>query len=265
MQFIKPLIAFFIAIIIILLDISNNLNYIKKTISTVVTPIYFLADFPNEIINWITDIGSERENLTKENRKLNNEFLELKTKLQIHNNLILENEKLSKLLNASYKIPEKKIKLAKINSISQSRLKKEIVINIGSNKDILKSQIALGANGVVGQVIQSTPFYSRIKLLTDPTQRVPVKNSRNGTRGLTKGIASNDNLIKVEFITNDVDVKLGDIFITSGIGGSYPSGYPVGEVIDIIKDNDDTFLSIHLKPIENINELEFVIIILDIL
>lgn len=265
MQFIKPLIASLIAIIIILTDIySNHLDSLKKSASTIIlTPIYFLADLPNEAFNWITDIGIEKDYIIKENGQLKNELLELKTKLQTQNNLILENKKLSELLNSSYKISTKSFKLAKIKSLSQSRLKEEIIINKGSNENILELQTVLGANGVVGQIIEATNFYSKVKLITDPTQRVPVKNSRNGIRGITKGAASNNNLIKLEFITNDADVKLGDIFITSGIGGSYIDGYPVGVVENIIKNNDNNFLLINLKLIEDINKLEFVIVVLD--
>lgn len=262
MQLIKLSFACLIAITLILLDIySNYLNGIKKFSSTIATPIYVIADLPSEVINWITDLGSTKEDLIKKNKLLENELLDLKTKLKIQNNVILENKKISQLLNASYKIPQNTIKLAKINSISQSRLKEEIVVKAGSNEAVADYQIVLGADGVVGQVIETTPLFSRIKLLTDPTQRIPVKNSRNGSRGLTKGIAANNNLVKVEFITKDEEVNLGDIFITSGIGNSYPAGYPVGKVVDIIK-NKDEFLSVLIEPIEKINELEFVIIII---
>jgi rod shape-determining protein MreC len=90
---------------------------------------------------------------------------------------------------------------------------------------------------------------------------MPVKNVRNGIRGITKGLATNRIGIMVEFITLDSDVKLGDIFVTSGIGTTYPPGYLVGEVSKIDKPLNEAFLAISLKPIQNMDKLEFVLIV----
>jgi rod shape-determining protein MreC len=65
----------------------------------------------------------------------------------------------------------------------------------------------------------------------------------------------------VEFIALDSDVKLGDIFVTSGVGTTYPPGYPVGEVSKIDKPPNEAFLTITLKPIQNMDKLEFVLIV----
>ncbi len=158
-------------------------------------------------------------------------------------------------------MPANTVKLARVKSIAQSRLKRQLVINKGSNDNILALQIVLGANGVVGQIIQSTPFYATVQLTTDPTQHIPVKNVRNGARAITKGIAANKSGMKVEFMPSDADVKLGDIFVTSGIGQSYPEGYPVGEVIEVSAPHDEAFLLIKLRPLEDMNELEFVLVV----
>ena len=81
------------------------------------------------------------------------------------------------------------------------------------------------------------------------------------SRGITKGLAANKSGMKVEFMPADADVKLGDIFVTSGIGQSYPEGYPVGEVIEVSAPHDEAFLLIRLRPLEDMNELEFVLVV----
>ena len=90
---------------------------------------------------------------------------------------------------------------------------------------------------------------------------MPVKNARNGIRGITKGLATSDRGMIVEFIPLDSDVKLGDIFVTSGIGTTYPPGYLVGEVSKIDKPPNEAFLTITLKPMQNMDKLEFILII----
>jgi len=262
MRLLKPLIPALIAIILIVLDTHfSYLDNIKRNSATLLSPIYFLVDLPSQMMNWVSDKGSDTEQLIRKNERLTNELLELKAKLQIYNNLVLENQKISRLIDASYTLPANSVILARIKSISQSRLKKQLVINKGSNDNILESQIVLGAKGVVGQIIQSTPFYATVQLATDPTQHIPVKNARNGARGITKGLASNKSGMKVEFMPSEADVKLGDVFVTSGISESYPAGYPVGEVIKVSTPQDEAFLLIRLKPLEDMNELEFVLIV----
>jgi rod shape-determining protein MreC len=90
---------------------------------------------------------------------------------------------------------------------------------------------------------------------------MPVKNSRNGIRGITKGLASNEKGMIVEYVPLESDVKLGDVFVTSGIGNSYPVGYLVGRVTEINTLLNDSFLSITLQPLQNMNKLELVLII----
>ena len=262
MRLLKPLLPALIAIILIVLDARfAYLDNLKRNSNALLSPIYFLVDLPTQIIHWVSDKGSDTEQLISENEQLTNELFELKAKLQIYNNLVLENKKISQLIDASYTLPSNSVRLARIKSVSQSRLKRQLVINKGSNDNILLSQIVLGANGVVGQVIQSSPFYATVQLTTDPTQRIPVKNVRNGARGITKGLASNKSGMKVDFMPIASDVKLGDIFVTSGIGGTYPPGYPVGKVIEVISPPNDAFLLVKLKPLEEINTLEFVLVV----
>jgi rod shape-determining protein MreC len=90
---------------------------------------------------------------------------------------------------------------------------------------------------------------------------MPVKNSRNGIRGITKGIASNEKGMIVEYVPLDSDVKVGDLYLTSGIGNSYPSGYLLGRVTSIDNSLDPSFLSITLQPSQNMDQLEMVLII----
>jgi rod shape-determining protein MreC len=89
---------------------------------------------------------------------------------------------------------------------------------------------------------------------------VPIKNQRNGIRGISKGIASNRGKLVVNFIESDLDVLLGDIFATSAVGSKFPDGYPVGKVTHIEQHTDDPFLHIELAPLQKIEQLEFILI-----
>jgi len=262
MRLLKLFVPVFLSIILIILDTRfSYLDNFKKLTLTLLSPIYVIVDLPSQVIDWVNDKGADNETLIGENDYLKGQLFELKARLQIYNNLALENQKISKLLDSSYKIPNHDVLLARVKSVSQSRLSKKIVIDKGSNDGVALSQIIIGSDGTVGQIAQVTPMFATVSLLTDPTQFIPVKNSRNGIRGITKGVASKEEGMIVEYVPLDSDVKVGDLFLTSGIGNSYPSGYLVGRVTSINDLLDASFLSITLQPAQNMNKLEMVLIV----
>jgi len=262
MRLFKLIVPILISIILIVVDTRfSYLDNFKRFTLTLLSPVYLVVDLPSHVVDWVNDQGSDTAQLVSENKYLEGKLIELKVRLQAYSNLVLENQKLTQLLDATYTIPEHQITLAHVKSISQSRLKKQVIINKGSNDGIRNTQLVVGSDGVVGQVTQVTPLYSTVLLVTDPIQHMPVKNVRNGIRGITKGLATNERGMIVEFIPVDSDVKLGDIFVTSSIGTTYPPGYLVGEVYRIDKPPNEAFLSITLKPMQNMDKLEFILIV----
>ena len=137
MRLFKLFVPIFLSIILIVLDARfSYLDSFKRFTLTLLSPIYLVVDLPSQVIDWINDKGSENELLVSQNDYLEGQLIELKAKLQTYNNLTLENQKLSNLLEASYLIPEHNVKLARIKSISQSRLSKKIIINKGFNDGV---------------------------------------------------------------------------------------------------------------------------------
>jgi rod shape-determining protein MreC len=151
--------------------------------------------------------------------------------------------------------------LARIESVSQSRLKKQIMINKGSSDNLKIGQVVLGAEGIIGQTTQITPNSSRVLMVSDPTQYIPVKNARNGIRGVSQGMAENQAHLLVKFIQPDADIKIGDIFLSSALGGKFPDDYALGRVIRAeLRENED-FLYVVLEPMQKTHHLEFVLIL----
>ena len=261
MQFLKLFTPVFIAIFLILSDYKfSYLDNLKQSIAKLISPIYLVVNLPSQLYIWIDEQGTTKQTLLNQNKQLNGELTRLKANLQTHNALLLENQKLKQLLGASYQISSQKFILGRVSSVSQSRLKKQIIINKGSNDNLAVGQVVLGSKGVIGQITQTTPLYSTVLMITDPTQYVPIKNQRNGIRGISKGVASNQGRLVVNFIESDFDVVLGDLFLTSAIGSKFPAGYPMGKVIHIEQHTDDPFLHIELAPIQTTEQLEFVLI-----
>ncbi len=222
-----------------------------------------MVNLPSKIYIWIDEQGTSKDQLIRNNNNLHRKLLKLKAKLQTYNALTLENKKLQALLDSSYTVKQQNFILARISALSQSRLKKQIIIDKGSSNGIKVGQVALSAKGIIGQVSRTTPLYSTILMVSDPTQHVPVKNERNSIRGISRGVAENNHLLNVEFIEPNLDVKVGDIFLSSSIGSKFPNGYPLGTVIRVEKHQNEPFLHIQLKPTQALEQLEFVIIVTD--
>lgn len=261
MSFLQLLIPIFIAIFLILSDYKfSYLDSIKQAIAQAISPIYLLVNSPSQVYTWINEQGTDKQTLLNQNKQLNDELIRLKVGFQTHNALLLENQKLTKLLGASYRLSEQKFVSARLNSVTQSRLKKQIVIDKGSMDGLQVGQIALGPDGVVGQLVQVMPLHSTLLMITDPTQYVPIKNQRNGVRGISKGLASHKSRLQVDFIKSELDVVLGDVFLTSAVGSKFPAGYPVGKVTRVEQPIDSPFLKIELTPIQTTEQLEFLLI-----
>jgi rod shape-determining protein MreC len=229
----------------------NAFSSIKSQINFIVSPVYRVVDFPSAVYQYLNNDNNGKQ-LTKE-------LLILKSKEQGYNALLLENQRLSKMLGASYSIKDNNYTLARITSISQSRLKKHIIIDKGSSHNIQNNNIVISGNGVVGVVVSVNSHYSTIKLITDPLSYIPVRNTRNGERGIAKGVANNSNNLIIKHNNPEIDIKIGDIFTTSGYGGVFSKNFDVGKVVDITQNNNN-FLDIILSPTQIIDNTIFVLV-----
>ena len=150
MRLVKLFVPVLLSIILIVLDTRfSYLDNFKKFTLTLLSPIYVIVDLPSQVINWVNDKGADNEILIGENDYLKSQLIELKARLQTYNNLALENQKISELLDSSYEIPNHDVLLARVKSISQSRLSNKIVIDKGLNDEVALSQLVLALMGLL--------------------------------------------------------------------------------------------------------------------
>jgi rod shape-determining protein MreC len=252
MQYIKFIISAILAIIIMILDYRlNAFESLKTGIKFIMTPVYKTLDFPGSVYDYL--------NTSNNNKQYIKELLILKNKVNNYNSLLLENQRLSQMLEASYTIVDASFVLARITDIKQSRLRKHIVIDKGSDEGVVDGLVVISSNGVVGRVIQSNYGYSVVRLITDPLSYIPVLNTRSGERGVAKGIADTSGNLIIKHIRPDADISIGDIWTTSGKGGVFTKHFQVGKVIDI-KQNNNNFIDIILSPMQHINQTVFTLV-----
>ncbi len=263
----KNVADFYILLLFVALSITNisldikyaNSNYIRILINDLlINPIQYMVETPSNFFNQIMEEKKNIAELTKKIELLEKENIALKANIQKID--LLENE-VSRLRAIKTKV-DGKIKKIKIASVIRRDIlpdKESIQINAGSSDDVRLGQTIFGINGLVGQIVEVNMQSSKILLITDTNSNVPGIIARTGTQVIVKG-RSQDNMLEVSFISNDADLKSGDLISTSGQADRYLASLKIGRITEIIKNEGERFATVIVEPtedIENINEVIF--------
>lgn len=238
---------------------QQHMESVRSALSVVVYPLQWLVDLPASSSEWFQEALSTRRMLQEENARLRTEQLVLKAELQKMEALESENLRLRELLDSSFKVRDR-VLIAEIMAVDLDPYRHQILLNKGSDNDVYNGQPLVDANGVMGQVIQVSPFTSTAMLITDPGHAVPVQVNRNGLRSIALGTGSLTNL-SLPYLPNNADIQTGDLLITSGLGGRFPPGYPVARVENVIRDPGESFAHIFARPLADLNRSREVLLV----
>lgn len=210
---------------------NDHLEFVRTTISTVVYPLQYAASFTADLPRQVSLLMVDRKTLQEENERLREEQLHLYSRLQRVATLEEENRRLRALLESSVEFYER-VLVAELVGIELEPFRQQIVINKGLTHEVYNGQPVVDSGGIMGQVIHVSPFSSTVLLITDPSHAIPVLVNRNGLRSVAVGLGQ-DNILSLEHIPVNADIKAGDLVLSSGLGRKFPSGYPVGTVSSI--------------------------------
>ena len=225
---------------------STRLEPIRTSLSFFVDPLKYLVDLPSVIVEQAADSVSSYRALKKENERLREEQLIHQTRLLKLAALEKENIRLRALLENSFKLGEQ-VLVAELLSVNTAPYEHIVVVNKGTRFGVHTQQPVLDANGVVGQVFRALPFSSEIMLITDPNHAIPVQVNRNGLLTIAVGSGQMNRLV-LPFLPGNADIRPGDLLITSGLGGTFPQGYPVAVVDEFTSQPNKAFATITATP-----------------
>jgi rod shape-determining protein MreC len=170
-----------------------------------------------------------------------------------------ENNYLKALLKSSRQVKGRTL-IAELLSVDFEPFVNQVILNKGSRDGVYMGQPVLDATGVMGQVVQVGPITSRVLLINDPHSGIAVQDVRNGIRAMVVGDSYSGKL-RLLYLPKTADVKVDDIFLTSGLGDRYPEGYPVGKVISVKKDPAQLFAEVYLQPSAHLDSSRQVLLI----
>lgn len=212
----------------------------------VVRPFNWVARSPMQAWDWLTEQIQTRAQLQEHNQSLAHENLILQRKVLQMANLIAENARLKELLNATGMV-EDSVVVAELLSVSPDPKRLEITLNRGQADGAFVGQPVLDDAGLVGHIIDISQHTARVLTITDTNNAVPVQVTRNGVRGIAEGSGRLDE-IYIRNLVPTTDIQTGDIVVSSGLGGRYPAGYPIGVVTSLDYDSADAFLRVVVRP-----------------
>jgi len=232
---------------------------IRAAMSLPLAPLQYLVSWPTSFFDNVKSAISTHDDLVNENLSLKAEQLLLRSQLQRLIAIESENNYLKALLQSSRQVKGKTL-IAELLAVDFEPFVNQVILNKGSRDGVYVGQPVLDATGVMGQVIQTGPITSRVLLINDPHSGVAVQDVRNGVRAMAVGDSYSGKL-RLMYVPKTADIKVNDIFLTSGLGDHYPEGYPVGKVISVKKEPTQQFAEVYLQPSAHLDSSRQVLLI----
>ncbi|MGA2655721.1 MAG: rod shape-determining protein MreC, partial [Gammaproteobacteria bacterium] len=208
---------------------QHQLAQVRSVLSSLVTPIFFIVDWPFDVLRKVQNHVHSRQALIRENTNLKREQVLANMRLQRLQTLETENKRLRLLLDSEAVTHQHRILIAEILKIDLDPFARKVIINKGSEQGVYLGQPIVDAYGIVGQIIEVGLFDSVVLLITDINHAIPVQSNRSGARAVATGTGADHELI-LSHVTTTADIKEGDLLVSSGLGGLFPQGYPVARV-----------------------------------
>lgn len=238
---------------------DDHLSRVRQGLSLAVHPIRVLVDLPFDVWQSASAALAEREQLLGENARLRRERLNASFRLQRLAALERENARLRELLDSTAPL-ETRALIAEILAVDLDPYRQRFTLNRGLDDDVYVGQALLDASGVVGQVVQVGPMSAEAVLITDADHAVPVTVNRNELRTIAVGTGDTSRL-RLPYLTNSADVRVGDLLVSSGLGGVFPSGYPVGHVVEVRMRPGQSFADVIAEPASKLDRDQEVLLV----
>ena len=231
----------------------------ERTVLTLTTPLQKGLDVFTEETGllwsnylWLIDAQKENIRLNDQNRQLQRELVAL-------SEVRLENQRLRRLLEFVDEV-KRPVLPARVVAEDISSWARTIVIDKGTEMGLREGLPVVVAEGVVGRIIKTAANSSRVLLITDASSAVASMIQRTRTRGVARGLGGN---LALEYASREDDLQVDDLLITSGMGGVFPKGLVLGQVVLIEQGQFGLFQKVEIVPSTDFSRLEEVLVLLD--
>jgi rod shape-determining protein MreC len=253
-------IALVLALVLIFADSRwQHLEVLRSSLSVALYPIHYLAALPSRLARAVDGRLAGEADLRERNALLERENLELKGRMQTFVSLQVENRRLRDLLDSSFKLRDR-VLVARLLEVDLDPYRQQVLVDKGSSSGIFVGQPVLDADAVMGQVVRTSPLTATVLLITDAAHSLPVQINRNGLRSVATG-SGLINRLNLMHLPKNADVRIGDLLVTSGLGGVFPPGYPVARITEVRDDPGSPFAVVAAEPTARLDRSHEVLLV----
>jgi rod shape-determining protein MreC len=197
--------------------------------------------------------------LRQRNSEMEVEVSRMQTEIIVLKQQISETRVLSALVDFARVQPENRYLAASVIGRDPSPFLDYVIINRGSDDGLRRGMPVVTQQGLVGRIAAVTADAARVQLITDPASNINVKLEPSRAQAVIRGEVSGE--ISLAMIPQSAQVEIGDLILTSGLGGNYPTNILIGQVTGVRRRETDLFQSASVQPVVDFNQLEIVLII----
>ena len=237
----------------------DHLGRIRRVLSVVAYPVQIAVASPFEGWDWFRESVTTRDALRADKAKLEAQLRLAEFRLQRYEALEAESQRLRALRSNTAAVADRFV-IGDVMDIDLDAFRERVLVDKGAQDGVFVGQAVLDAGGVFGQVARVGQLTAEVILVSDATHAIPVQINRNGLRTIAVGTGDMGRL-KLPYLPTSADVVAGDLLVTSGLGGGFPAGYPVGTVAEVKRDPAQSLADVDVKPaaaLDRSRELMFV-------
>lgn len=232
---------------------------VRIYMDSVVSPLIYLANTPRQLVDELSEQLHSRADLMAENQKLEQQLFLLRSDLLRLKQVTQENQHLRELLGSPVNLDSRKM-VAQILSVDSDPFVHQVVIDKGVLNGVFDGQPVVNDQGVIGQVLSVGKTTSRVLLITDASHAIPVRVMRNDIRAIASGTGNLDEL-ELKNIPRSADLQVGDLLVSSGFGGRFPTGYPVARITRFDYEEGKPFAEVKAEPLAALDRLRYLLLL----
>jgi rod shape-determining protein MreC len=232
---------------------------LRYAMQAAVYPVQVAVGSPQQLFRALSDGLQTRRALRAENTQLRSQLHDLQLSTLRQAALEQENAQLREL-RASLPPLIRHWQLAQIIDVETDPLRQRIVIDKGAHDGVAVNQAVVDGHGILGQVERVGPFSAEVILVTDPEGAIPVQVLRDGLRTIAVG-GGTDGEIVLPYLASNADIRSADLLVTSGLGGVFPAGFPVGRVMGVSRESSQLPAQVRAQPVADIERDREVILL----
>ncbi|OKA72369.1 rod shape-determining protein MreC [Aeromonas salmonicida] len=234
-------------------------THVRVYLSSLVSPLQYIANAPGIMLDTMSTQVQTRAGLIEQTKQQEQQLFTLRSRLLKMDHLEHENQRLRELLGSPVHKESRKM-LAELLSVDSDPFSHQVLINKGALDGVYNGQPVINDQGVIGQVLHVGSTTSRVLLVTDSSHGIPVRVLRNDLRAIASGSGELDKL-ELRNLPRNTDVQVGDLLVTSGLGGRFPEGYPVATVTRSDYVEGKPFAQVEAKPLVALDRLRYLLLL----